>query len=96
MKIDFEKFKVFTDLTKSKTTEINVKSDFANVIYQRGQGLAYHALAIKIYNSIGETEFTPQEYAIMKRISEALFSPQFIDALKEYERDPQEHELCHR
>ena len=84
MKIDFERFEVYADLGKTKKVVVNVKEDFANTIYQRGQGIAFHALALKIYNSKGETEYTQQEYDLMKRISEALFSPQFIDALKEY------------
>lgn len=86
MKIDFEQFEVYSDLAKKNKVVLNVKEDFANVIYQRGQGIAFHALALKIWNSHGEEEYNENEYALMKRISEALFSPQFIDALEEYGR----------
>ena len=65
MKIDFEKLPCYTDIRKSEKREMNVKFDFANEMYIHGGGVAMGALALKIYNAQGETEYTEQECHLM-------------------------------
>lgn len=80
-KINFERIEIFTGIEKRECIVQNVKKDFADIIYQMGKGIEAHALALKIYNSKGETEYDEQECYLIRKISE-LCSPFFIDAIK--------------
>lgn len=81
MKINFERIEIFTDMTKTKCVVQDVKKDFADIIYQFGRGIESHALALKIFNSKGETEYDEQECNLIRQLSE-LCSPSFMDAMK--------------
>lgn len=82
MKINFEKFRLFKGVAKQDVEVLNVKRVFADELYNRGQGIAFHALAFKIYNSNGETEYTDDEYMLMVMFSEQCMSPNFMDSIK--------------
>lgn len=81
MKINFEQFRLYQGLDKYVEV-LNVKNVFANELYNRGQGIAFHALALKIYNSEGETEYNDMEYALMVDFANNCMTPSFIDSLK--------------
>lgn len=81
MKINFEQFSLYQGLDKHVEI-LNVKNVFANELYNRGQGIAFHALALKIYNSEGETEYSEMEYALMVDFANNCMTPSFIDSLK--------------
>ncbi len=80
IKINFERIEIFQDIAHTQCTVVNVKTDFANAIYQRGHGIEAHALALKIYNSKGETEYTDKEVSLIKQYAD-LCQPAFIDAI---------------
>lgn len=80
-KINFERIEIFADVAKTKCVVQDVKNDFADVIYQFGRGLEAHALALKIFNSKGETEYDERECNLILQFSE-LCSPSFMDAMK--------------
>lgn len=82
MKIDFENFTLYKGIDKQEKEQMDVKKIFAEEIYSRGQGIACHALALKIYNSTGETEYTDEEYRLMQVFSEQCMTPSFIDSLR--------------
>lgn len=82
MKIDFEKFSLFQGIDKKSVNVMNVKQVFADELYTRGQGIAFHALAFKIYNSDSETDYSENEYQLMVLFSEQCMSPNFIDSIK--------------
>lgn len=82
MKINFENLKVFTDISKTKSTTVNIKHDLADNIYKNSIGIVYHSLALKIYNSVGECELTDEEYKLLIDYAEQNFTPIIIDALK--------------
>ena len=82
MKIDFEHLKVFTDITKTNETVMNVKVQIADAMYQNGFGIAAHALAFKIYNSNGECELTDEDYQILMSFVEQKCTPMIIEAFK--------------
>lgn len=86
MKIDFTKFKMFTDIAHTNTVEVNVKNDIADVLYKYGTGIAMNALALKIYNSEGEIDITEDEYNQILAIVEKISSPMFIGSLMEYNK----------
>lgn len=54
MQIDFTKIAVPMDIAKTNFQVVDIREEFANVIYMRGSGVGCHALALKIYNSKGE------------------------------------------
>lgn len=82
MKIDFERFPLVRGIGKSVVEPMNVKAVFADELYTRGQGIAFGALALKIYNSEGETDYTDAECRLMVAFSEQCMAPNFIDSLK--------------
>lgn len=82
MRIDFDRLEVFTDLEKRHCTVVSVRRDFANLLYQRGQGIACHALALKLWNTPGEQDFDEEEAQIITRMADTLCSPAMIDAIK--------------
>lgn len=87
MKIDFEKFILFQGLN-GRTQTLNVKNVLADELYTKGQGIVFHALALKIYNSEGETEYSDAEYALLVNFAEHCMTPNFIDSLKALKGKP--------
>lgn len=85
MKINFEKFPCFIDIKKEQKKEENVKWDFSNAMYIKGGGVAMGALAIKIYNSEGEQEYSDQECELMMQfIHNTSFAPAFIESFDSF------------
>lgn len=82
MKIDFEKFTLYKGIGRTVRETIDVREVFAGELYDHGQGIACHALALKIYNSHGETEYSDAEYRLMLLFSEQGMTPAFIDSLR--------------
>jgi hypothetical protein len=80
MKIDFERVEVFTGIAKKQCVVENIREQFADLIYNTGIGVAAHALALKIYNSDSETEYTEEECNMILKFSERC-SPNVIDAI---------------
>ena len=80
VKIDFEHFKTRTLAGVEK--EENIKLTVAEDLYEKGQGIAFHALALKIFNSHGETEYTDDEYGLIMAYAKQLGTPMVIDALE--------------
>ena len=87
MKINFEKFPLYKGIDKSEVEVLNAKRVFAEELYTKGQGVAFHALALKIYNSNGEEEYSDEEYSLMIAFSEHMMTPNFIDSLKALKKD---------
>ena len=81
-KIDFSKLPCWVDIRKAAKMELDVRYEFSNAMYLRGNGIEMAALAMKIYNSKGEEEYTPQECAIIKEFAKVL-SPMFSDSINE-------------
>lgn len=79
-KINFERIEVFVDIDKTRCSVENYKKDFSNIIYQLGRGIEAHALAFKIFNSKGETEYDDRECDMIREYA-SLCSPAFIDAI---------------
>lgn len=80
MNINFEKFPLIQGINGS-VVEINLKEMISNAIYNKGQGIAFHALALKIYNSKGDTEYTSEECNLLMEFACKACSPNFIDSL---------------
>lgn len=57
-----------------------MQEGFANIIYLNGSGVACHALAMKVYKSEGETEFTDEEITLMKKFAEKFGNMSLLDS----------------
>lgn len=81
-KIDFSNLAVYTDITKKNAVVRDVRERIANDLYTHGQGIAFHALALKIYNGTGEQEFDDKEYSLLLDYANQMCTPVMIDAIK--------------
>lgn len=82
-KIDFKNFKMYASVSRKSSRNADVREQFADMIYKNVGGIKAHALALKIYNSEGDTEYSPEEAELIKRVAEQLCLPGFIDGLME-------------
>lgn len=90
IKINFEDITVFADIERKTALRKNLKQEVANSLYQYGQGIAFHALALKIYNSKGELELDDEEYELLMAYARQMCTPAIIDALESYGKEDEE------
>ena len=81
MKINFKEFRMFVDITQENTRVVDVRREFADIIYKSVNGVVAHDLALRIYRSEGEIEVNPEEFGIMSQIAESG-TPIFNDSFK--------------
>lgn len=79
--LNFKQLLIATDVARKHCEKIDSRESFANVLYCNGDGISSHVLALKIYNSIGETEYTDEEINLIKKYADSCCKPFFIDAL---------------
>lgn len=82
-KLNFKSFSVYTSVSRKTKKEIDVRETFADLLYTGVNGIRSHALAFKIFQSEGETEFTDEEIALIRNTAETRCIPGFIDGLIE-------------
>lgn len=80
MILNFKNTEIFTNVAKTRCTVMDIREAFADVIYANGCGIKAHALALKIYNSDEETDFSEEEIKLIKEYS-GLCTPAVIDAI---------------
>lgn len=83
MKIDFQHFNVYMAVNHKSARTMDVRESFADMIYNNVNGIKAHALALNIYNSDGESEYTDEEVRLIRMVAEQLCVPGFIDGLNE-------------
>ena len=81
MRINFKNFEIPTGISQKNKISGDVRENFADLLYLNVNGIKSHALALKIYNSDGETEFSDEEIKTIKSVAEQMCSPSFIDGL---------------
>lgn len=81
MHINFSRIEVPEGIRKNRVRVTDIKEGFANLVYNQGQGVACGALALKIYNSDDNTDYTPQEVELIKRLSSILATPAMNDGI---------------
>lgn len=79
-KIDFKHFRVFTDISQKETKEMDVSFKFADMLYKKRDGIMAHDLALRIYKSKDQVEFTQEELDELKPFVNTYFTPLFIDS----------------
>lgn len=86
VKINFEDIGIYTDIEHKTMVRLDMKKKIANDLYNHGQGIAFHALALKIYNSQGEIELSEEEYNLLMDYVRQMGTPAAIDALESYNK----------
>lgn len=82
-RIDFQHFNVYLSVTRKEARSMDVRETFADMIYNNVNGIKAHALALKIYESEGEADYTDDEVKLVRTVAERLCVPGFIDGLNE-------------
>lgn len=82
-KLNFQQFSIPTGIDKRNRQTGDARESFANLIYLNVNGIRAHALAMKIYRSEGETEYSQDEVKLIKEVADRMCAPNFIDGLDE-------------
>ena len=83
VKLNFQQFSVPTGISRKKRQTGDARESFANMLYLNVNGIRAHALAMKIYNSEGEENYSTEEVKLIKEVAEKMCAPNFIDGLME-------------
>lgn len=81
-KLNFKQFTIPTGISGKTSRTGDARESFANQIYLNVNGIRAHALAMKIYNSDGETEYSQDEVKLIREVAYKLCAPNFIDGLE--------------
>ena len=87
VKINFKEITVYKDIAKTKVEVIDMQDEVANAMYEKGQGIKFHALALKIYNAKGEIELDEQEYGLLMAYANQMGTPAAIDAFNAFKNE---------
>lgn len=82
-KINFKRFRIPTGIGKDRYIIGDARESVANMLYLNVNGIRAHALAMKIYRSEGETEYSDEEVKTLTEVANAYGTPAFIDGLRE-------------
>lgn len=82
-RIDFKHFPVYTSVNRKDKKVADARETFADLLYKSVNGIRSHALALKIFQSEGNTDFSADEVALIRRTAETYCLPGFIDGLYE-------------
>lgn len=81
-KIDFQKFEMPLGISRDRVQVGDARESVANLIYLNVCGIKAHALALKIYQSEGETAYSDEEVRIIVEVTNRHGTPAFIDGLQ--------------
>ena len=90
VKINFKEIKIYKDIPKTKIALVDIQEEVANDLYEKGQGIGFHALALKIYNADGEIMLDDKEYGLLMAYANQMCTPAVIDALQSLGNDQNE------
>lgn len=83
MKLNFKQFVLFQGIDKKNALLTDVSKAIADGLYNTMQGIASHALALKIYNATGEEEYSDEEIEMLRNFSKQC-TPAFMDSFEEF------------
>lgn len=94
VKINFNEFNLFADIENKVCRVADVRNELADALYTRGQGVAFHSLAMRIFQAHGEMELTDEEYDILLQFSDFGLPPAFSDSLRKlYQKDNKQQNI---
>lgn len=82
-KLNFQHFKIPTGIDRTQYRTGDARESVANMLYLNVNGIRAHALALKIYRSEGETDFTEEEVRTLRDVADTYATPAFIDGLND-------------
>ena len=80
-KINFKKFKMFTDISQENTIECDVRKELADALYKNMNGIVAHDLALRIYRSDDEMPISGDDEKILREFLMGA-RPVFIDSFE--------------
>lgn len=83
MRLNFKQFILFQGIDKKNALLTDVSKAIADGLYNTIQGIASHALALKIYNATGEEEYSDEEIEMLRNFSKQC-TPAFMDSFEEF------------
>lgn len=88
MTIDFKNFQMFTDISQTSSVTVDVRRDFADMIYKNANGIVAHDLALRIYRSEGPIEVNQEEKEFLYAFAQRG-TPMFFDSFNANLKDEQ-------
>lgn len=85
-RINFQRFEMYMGIAKKECAVVDIREDFADILYNIGHGIKTHALAMKIYQSKGVEEYSEEECELIRQYSQSC-SPAFIDSINNIFKD---------
>lgn len=82
-KLNFQHFKIPTGIDRTQYRTGDARESVANMLYLNVNGIRAHALALKIYRSEDETDFTEEEVRTLRDVADTYATPAFIDGLND-------------
>lgn len=83
VKLNFQQFSVPSGVSRKNRQTGDARESFADMIYLNVNGIRAKALAMKIFQSEGAVEYSPEEVKLIRDVAEKLCAPNFIDGLME-------------
>lgn len=81
-RINFKEFEMPEGISGKTVTKGDVRESFADVLYNKCNGIRAKVLAEKIYKSDGAVEYEDDEVAVISNIANAECTPRFIAGLE--------------
>lgn len=88
MTIDFKNFQMFTDISQNNSVTVDVRRDFADMIYKNANGIVAHDLALRIYRADGAIEINDEEKEFLTAFAQRG-TPMFFDSFNANLKDEQ-------
>lgn len=82
-KLNFKELPIRLSISSQDVITMDVKEQFANLVYTQTSGVASHALALKIFNSDGLVELDDSESDILKDVVGKFCTPAVIDSVND-------------
>lgn len=82
MKLNFKHFSIPSGIKAAECITGDARESFANIIYQKMNGIRAHALSFKIYGSDGAIDYSESEIQLIIEVAENYCTPAFIDGLR--------------
>lgn len=83
MKINLKQFRLPLGIDRTRYQIGDARESVANMLYLNVNGIRAHALALKIYQSEGETEYSDEEIKSIMDVANMYATPAFIDGLRD-------------
>lgn len=81
--INFKEFGIYTGISRNDQYVGDARESVANILYLNVSGIRAHSLALKIYQSDGNTEYSDGEIQLIQEVANKFCLPNFIDSLND-------------